>query len=103
MTAQAATAAAQPGAANSPPGMARPHGSTGAAAAVPGAYTRKDAHPMRDQPSVTDLVTKRQKRRQTGMGRAGGAVRPLIWSICRRHQLADADAHGASGQSWRTS
>jgi hypothetical protein len=30
---------------------------TAEAAAVPGAYTRKNAHPTRDQPSVTDLVT----------------------------------------------
>jgi hypothetical protein len=39
--------------------MARPHGSTAQPAQQlrPGAYTRKDAYPMRDQPSVTDLVT----------------------------------------------
>ena len=61
MTAEAPTATAQPGAAKSPPPLARPHGSTaaaGTAAAAPGACTRKDAHPMRDHLSLTDLVTR---------------------------------------------
>jgi RNA polymerase sigma factor (sigma-70 family) len=34
------------------------------------------------------------------MGCAGGAVRPLIWSICRRHQLVDADADSVGQSVW---
>ena len=52
---------------------------------------------MRDQPSLTDLVT----RAGNGDTQAWDALveryAPLIWSICRRHQLADADA-GRVGQ-----
>jgi hypothetical protein len=87
MTAQAATAAAQPGAAKSPTAMARPRGSTGAAgpaAAVPGAYTRKVAHPMRDQPSVTDLVT---SARNGGKQAWDAPVERYAWPTCRQHGL----------------
>ena len=103
MTAEAAAAAAQPAPAKSPPAMPQPHGSTaaaGTAAAVPGAHTRKDAHPMRDQPSLTDLVT----RAGNGDTQARDALveqyAALIWSICRRRQLADADAGRAAHSVW---
>jgi RNA polymerase sigma factor (sigma-70 family) len=83
--------------------MPQLHGSTaaaGTAAAVPGAHTRKDAHPMRDQPSLTDLVT----RAGNGDTQARDALveqyAGLIWSICRRHQLADADAGRAAHSVW---
>jgi len=52
-----------------------------------------------DQP-VTDLVT----RAANGDRRAWDALveryAPLIWSICRRHQLADADARDIGQTVW---
>ena len=45
---------------------------------------------MRDDPSVTDLVT----RARTGDKQAWDAIvdryAPLVWSICRRYQLGGA-------------
>ena len=54
----------------------------------------------RDDPVVTDLVA----RARTGDRQAWDALvkryAPLIWSICRRHDLADADAEDASQNVW---
>ena len=55
---------------------------------------------MRDNPSVTRLVT----RARTGDKQAWDALveryAPLIWSICRRYQLADADARDIGQNVW---
>jgi RNA polymerase sigma factor (sigma-70 family) len=103
MTAETPTATAQPGAAKSPPAMARPHGSTtaaGTAAAAPGAYTRKDAHPMRHHLSLTDLVVRARNGDTQAWGALVDRYAPLIWSICHRYQLADADAGRAGHSVW---
>ena len=102
MTAEAPTATAQPGAAKSPPAKARPHGSTAAAgtAAAPGAWTRKNAHPMRDHLSLTDLVTRARNGDTQAWDALVDRYAPLIWSICRRYQLADADAGRAGHSVW---
>jgi RNA polymerase sigma factor (sigma-70 family) len=42
----------------------------------------------------------REERRQTGLGCARRTVRPLIWSICRRHRLDSADAEDVSQNVW---
>jgi hypothetical protein len=69
-----------------------------AAAAQPGAGTRKDARPIRDQPSLTYLVT----RAGNGDTQERDAVverhAPADLVYLRRHQLADADA-GRVGHS----
>ncbi len=103
MTAEAPTATVQPGAAKSPPPMARPHGSTaaaGTAAAAPGAYPRKDAHPMRDHLSLTDLMTRARNGDTQAWDALVDRYAPLIWSICHRYQLADADAGRAGHSVW---
>ena len=103
MTAEAPTATAQPGAAKSPSATAHPHGSTaaaGTAAAAPSAYTRKDAHPRRDHLSLTDLVTRARNGDTQARDALVDRYAPLIWSICRRYQLPDADAGRAGHSVW---
>ncbi len=103
MTAEAPTATAQPGAAKSPPAMARPHGSTaaaGTAAAAQGACISKDAHPPRDHLSLTDLVTRARNGDTQAWDALVDRYAALIWSICRRYQLADADAGRAGHSVW---
>ena len=55
---------------------------------------------MRDNPVVIDLVT----RAATGDKHAWDALverfSPLIWSICRKHRLADADAEDVGQNVW---
>jgi RNA polymerase sigma factor (sigma-70 family) len=59
-----------------------------------------DGRPMRDDPVVTDLVT----RARNGEERAWDALveryAPLIWSICRRHRLGEADAQDVGQTVW---
>ena len=55
---------------------------------------------MRDNPVVADLVT----RAATGEKQAWDALVerfiPLIWSICRKHRLNDADAEDVGQNVW---
>ena len=55
---------------------------------------------MSDDPSITDLVT----RAAHGDERAWDALveryAPLVWSICRRYQLSEADTHDVSQSVW---
>ena len=61
---------------------------------------RTDAHPMRDDWWVTDLVT----RARTGEKQAWDALveryAPLIWSVCRRYRLGGADAGDVGQTVW---
>ena len=76
---------------------------------------RTDAHPMRDDWSVTDLVTAHPARDDTrvtdlvtrarnGDKQAWDALveryAPLIWSVCRRYRLGGADADDVSQTVW---
>ena len=55
---------------------------------------------MYEDPSVTDLVT----RARNGEKRAWDALVEryvtLVWSICRRHGLSDADASDVGQSVW---
>jgi len=64
------------------------------------ARTRKDATPMNDDPSVTDLVTRATNGDQGAWGALVDRYAPLIWSICREHSLSDADAHDIGQAIW---
>ena len=55
---------------------------------------------MRDDSSVTSLVTRAQDGDQQAWDALVERYAPLIWSICRRHQLGDADAHDVSQNVW---
>jgi len=70
------------------------------AEAAPGAYTRKDAHPMRDHLSLTDLVTRARNGDTQAWDVLVDRYAPLIWSICQRYRLADADAGRAGHSVW---
>jgi RNA polymerase sigma factor (sigma-70 family) len=60
----------------------------------------EDAHQIRDDPGVTDLVS----RAKNGDNKAWDALveryAPLIWSICSRHQLGGAEADDAGRRVW---
>ena len=60
----------------------------------------EDAHQIRDDPGVTDLVS----RAKNGDNKAWDALveryAPLIWSICNRHQLGGAEADDAGRSVW---
>jgi RNA polymerase sigma factor (sigma-70 family) len=57
-----------------------------------------DADRRRDDPVVTDLVTRARNGDRQAWDALVERYAPLIWSICRRHRLGDADA-GDVGQS----
>jgi len=102
MTAGAVSAAAQPDPARSPAGgpipRRRQHG--GPTDPGPRAPTRKDAHPMCDDPMVTDLTASASKGDQQAWDALVERYAPLIWSICRRHQLGDTDAESVGQIVW---
>jgi RNA polymerase sigma factor (sigma-70 family) len=55
---------------------------------------------MRDDPSVTDLVTRARNGDPQAWGGLVERYAPLIWSICRRYRLSDADAEDAGQTVW---
>jgi DNA-directed RNA polymerase specialized sigma24 family protein len=60
----------------------------------------KDAHPVRDDPVVTDLVTRAGHGDKQAWDALVARYAPLIWYICRRHRLAGADADGVGQSAW---
>src|SRR5271169_2478265 len=55
---------------------------------------------MRDDPRVTDLVTRARDGDQQAWGALVERYAPLIWSICRRYRLSDADAEDVGQAVW---
>jgi RNA polymerase sigma factor (sigma-70 family) len=55
---------------------------------------------MRDDPQVTDLVTRAAKGDQQAWDALVERYAPLIWSICRRYRLGDADAEDVGQAVW---
>ena len=73
---------------------------------APDARTRRDPAPVSDDPSVTDLVTRAANGDKHAWDALVERYAPLVWCICRRHRLGDADADDvarASGCSSRPS
>ena len=56
---------------------------------------------MRDYLLVTDLVARAGKGDKRAWDALVERYSPLIWSICRRHRLGDADARAVSQSIWR--
>ena len=103
MTAEAPTAAAPPDPAESPAAMAHPPGPrqrSGPADHGPRAPTRKDGDTVRDDPVVADLVTRARNGDEQAWDALVERYSPLIWLICRRHRLVDADAEDAGQSAW---
>ena len=103
MTAEAQSAAAPTDQVRSPAAVTHPrsqHPRLGTTNRGHRAPTRTSAGPVRDDPVVIDLVT----RARHGDKRAWDVLiiryAPLVWSICRRHRLGDADAQDVGQCGW---
>jgi RNA polymerase sigma factor (sigma-70 family) len=55
---------------------------------------------MRDDPLVTGLVTRARNGDQQAWDALVERYAPLVWSICRRYQLRNADAKDVSQNVW---
>ena len=55
---------------------------------------------MRDDPFVTDLVTRARKGDQQAWDVLVERYSPLIWSICRLYRLSRADAEDVGQRTW---
>jgi RNA polymerase sigma factor (sigma-70 family) len=55
---------------------------------------------MRDNPAVTDLVTRAAKGEKQAWDALVERFIPLIWSICRNHRLSNADAEDVGQIVW---
>ena len=55
---------------------------------------------MRDDPRVTDLVTRARNGDPQAWSGLVERYAPLIWSICRRHRLGGADADDVGQSVW---
>ncbi len=102
MTAEAVSAAAQPGPGQIPCRVAQPQAPPARRPAnrslrAPG---RKDAHPMCDDLVVTDLVTTARNGSKQAWDALVERYAPLVWSICRRHQLGGTDAGNVAQIVW---
>ena len=98
MTAEEATAAAPPDPAKYPAAVAHPprqRQRNGPTARGSGAPTRKDADPV-----VADLVTRAGNDDKQAWDELVERYSPLIWRICRRYRLGDADAEDAGQSVW---
>ena len=103
MTTKAPSSVAQadtemPSVAVAHPPVRRRHG--GPANRGPRAPTRTGADPVRDNPVITDLVTRAAQGDKHAWDALVERFIPLIWSICRRHRLSDADAEDVGQNVW---
>jgi RNA polymerase sigma factor (sigma-70 family) len=55
---------------------------------------------MRDDPVVTDLVTRARNGEEQAWDALVERYAPLIWSICRRNRLGEADAQDVGQTVW---
>jgi RNA polymerase sigma factor (sigma-70 family) len=55
---------------------------------------------MRDDPAVPGLVTRARNGEKQAWDALVERYAPLIWSICRKHRLGDADAHDVGQRVW---
>ena len=76
----------------------RRHG--GSANRGPRAPTRTGAAPVRDNSMITDLVTRAAEGDKHAWDALVERYISLIWSICRRHRLSDADAEDVGQNVW---
>jgi hypothetical protein len=103
MPAPPANGTAGPGASprcDGPPPGDHDHDAAGTATAGPGASTRKDAHPTRDDPALTDLGIRASGGDRQAWDALVERYAPLIWAICRGHQLRDAHADDVGQAVW---
>jgi RNA polymerase sigma factor (sigma-70 family) len=103
MTAETSGVRAQPYPARSPAAVAHParqQQRSEHASRVPRACARTGAEPARDDPAVVHLVTRASNGDRQAWDALVERYAPLIWSICRRYRLGDADADDAAQRVW---
>ena len=59
-----------------------------------------DADPVRDDLEVPSLLARTRNGEEQAWDALVDRYAPLIWSICRRYRLADADAKDVSQSVW---
>jgi DNA-directed RNA polymerase specialized sigma24 family protein len=103
MTAGARTSIAQPDPARSPAAVAQlpaQHRRSGHTSRGTRARTATGADPARGDPVVIDLASRARQGEQQAWDALVERYCPLIWSICRRHRLSDADAEDVVQSAW---
>jgi len=103
MTIWTRTAMALSDPARSPAAVAQlpmPHRRSGHASRGSRALTPTGAYPARGDPVVIDLATRARHGEQQAWDALVERYSPLIWSICRRHRLSDADAEEVGQSVW---
>ena len=60
----------------------------------------EEANQIRGDPGVTDLVSRARNGDKKAWDALVERYAPLIWSICSRHQLGDAEAGDAGRSVW---
>lgn len=61
----------------------------------------QDTQPTRDDPVVEDLVARARDGDEQAWGALVERYAPLVWAICRRYRLADADAEDVGQSVWQ--
>ncbi|GEM_PF-93601 len=102
MTAEVDSAAAPPDPARRPVAAAHPpkRYRRGGTSPVHLAPTRTGADSARDDPVVIDLVTRAGQGDEQAWDTLVERYAPLLWSICRRHRLDNADAEDVGQSVW---
>src|SRR5438128_690944 len=103
MTAEAPGTTAQPDPARSPAAVAHPprqHRRTGHTGREPRSPVQTGASHGRDDAMVTDLAARARRGDKQAWDALVNRYSPLIWSICRRHRLGDADAQDVGQNVW---
>ena len=103
MTPEPRSAAAVHGQAGSPAAVAYPpaqHRRSGPASRGHRVPPRTSTDPVRDDPVVVDLVTRAGNGDKQAWDALVERYATLIWSICRRHRLSDADAEDVGQSVW---
>ena len=103
MTAEAASSPARPYSPKSPAAMTCPRRQerhSRDAGLCPGPPARTDASPVRNNPVVTDLVTRARNGDKQAWDGLVERYAPLVWSICRRYRLGGADADDVGQSVW---
>ena len=103
MTAEARSAAAPADQARSPAAVPHPpaqYRRSWPASRGHRAPTRTSTDPVRDDPVVIDLVTRAGNGDKQAWDALVERYATLIWSICRRHRLRDADAEDVGQSVW---
>ena len=103
MTSESRSAAAPPGQAGSPAAVAYPpaqHRRSGPASRGHRARSRTTTDPVHDDPVVVDLMTRAGNGDKQAWDALVERYATLIWSICRRHRLSEADAEDVGQSVW---